>query len=73
MLKLYIAACIAYIVSYTQYIHGVLVQDFDIVCWYKTLHQVNPVATRSDTISLYNRLGIIQSIVPTHYVYMSFQ
>jgi hypothetical protein len=49
-----------------------------IVCWYKTLYQVLPVArdnhitlvtiaTRSDTGS-HNRLDLIQSLVPTHYV-----
>ena len=49
-----------------------------IVCWYKTLCQVLPVAranhitlvaiaTRSDTGS-HNRLDLIQSLVPTHYV-----
>ena len=45
------------------------------VCWYKTLYQVLPVAwtnritTRSDTGS-HNRLNPIQSLVPTHYVYV---
>ena len=44
-----------------------------IVCWYKTLYQVLPVAwtnritTRSDPAS-HNRLDLIQSLVPTHYV-----
>ena len=49
-----------------------------IVCWYKTLYQVLPVArtnritfvavaTLSDTGS-HNRLDLIQSLVPTHYV-----
>jgi hypothetical protein len=49
------------------------------VCWYKTLYQDLPVAwtitasqvvaiaTRSDTGS-HNRLDLIQSLVPTHYV-----
>jgi hypothetical protein len=48
-----------------------------IVCWCKTLYQTLPVAgtnritltiaTRSDTGS-HNRLDLIQSLVPTHYV-----
>ena len=46
-----------------------------IVCWYKTLYQVLSVAwtnritiaTRSDTGS-HNRLDLIQSLVPPHYV-----
>jgi hypothetical protein len=48
------------------------------VCWYETLYQILPVAlanritlvafaTRSDTGS-HNRLDLIQSFVPPHYV-----
>jgi hypothetical protein len=46
-----------------------------IVWWYKTLYQVLPIATRSDTGS-HNRLNLIQSLVPPHYVcnrYISWQ
>jgi hypothetical protein len=40
-----------------------------IVCWYRTLYQVLPVAitTRSDTGS-HNRLDLIHNLVPPHYV-----
>jgi hypothetical protein len=40
-----------------------------IVCWYKILYQVLPVVwTNRLTTSSHNRLGMIQSLVPTHYV-----
>jgi len=42
-----------------------------IVCWYKTLYQVLPVAwtIRITTVMLvHNRLDLIQSLVPTDYV-----
>ena len=47
------------------------------MCWYKIMYQVLPVAwtnritTRSDTGS-HNRLDLIHSLVPPHYIYNGY-
>jgi hypothetical protein len=65
-LVIYLKFVFIEILDKTYYIH--------IVCWYKTVYQVlsivwtnRTIATRSDT-GTHNRLDLIQSLVPTHYV-----
>ena len=53
----------------TRYTHSVVVQDCIRYCLLRelTVSQLVAIATRSDTGS-HNRLDLIQSIVPPHYV-----